>query len=170
MRLMTLTNPTINNWLPVFVTAVLFYTAGKLTLTLSLPPSYASAIWPPAGIGLAAVLLWGCRVLPGIFLAELLIHYELYDMSASLETPLALLVFFLNPFNSVIQAWLGCILVKKYAAYPNALLSTRLIILFFLLAGPVATFLPAVLSCAMHELKRRPGVSVACDIDPLDLL
>jgi integral membrane sensor domain MASE1 len=146
MRLMTLQNPTIKSWLPVLVTTLLFYFAGKLTLSLSLPPSYATAIWPPAGIGLAAVLLWGYRVLPGIFLAELLIHYEVYDISALLESPLELLVFFLGPINSVIRAWFGCFLVKKYAGYPNALISNRLIILFFLLAGPVATFLPAILS------------------------
>jgi diguanylate cyclase (GGDEF)-like protein/PAS domain S-box-containing protein len=146
MRLMALQNPSIKSWLPVIVTAVLFYFAGKLTLSLSLPPSYAAAIWPPAGIGLGAVLLWGYRVLPGIFLAELLIHYEVYDISALLESPLELLVFFLSPINSVIRSWLGCVLVKKFAGYPNALTSTRLIILFFLLAGPVATFLPAILS------------------------
>ncbi|MDD1628025.1 MAG: EAL domain-containing protein [Methylococcaceae bacterium] len=143
---MTLQNPIIKSWLPVFVTAVLFYFAGKLTLSLSLPPSYATAIWPPAGIGLAAVLLWGYRVLPGIFIAELLIHYEIYDMSALLESPPELLVFFLNPVNSVFRSWLGCVLVKKFADYPHQLISIRLIILFFLLAGPVATFLPAVLS------------------------
>ncbi len=146
MRVMTLQNPIIKSWLPAFFTAVLFYFAGKMTLSLSLPPSYATAIWPPAGIGLAAVLLWGYRVLPGIFLAELLIHYELYNLSTSLESPLELLVFFLNPINSVIRTWLGCVLVKKYAGYPNALISTRLIILFFLLAGPIATFFPAILS------------------------
>ena len=146
MRLMTLQSPIFKSWLPVFITAVLFYFAGELTLSLSLPPSYATAIWPPAGIGLAAVLLWGNRVLPGIFLAELFIHCEVYDISALLESPPELLVFFLNPGNSVIRAWLGSVLVKKYAGYPNALISTRLIILFFLLAGPVAAFLPAIMS------------------------
>ncbi len=146
MRLMTLQSPIFKSWLPVFITTVLFYFAGKLMLSFSFPPSYATAIWPPAGIGLAAVLLWGNRVLPGIFLAELFIHYEVYDVSVSFESPLQLLVFFLNPINSVIRAWLGSFLVRKYAGYPNALISSRLIILFFLLAGPVATFLPAILS------------------------
>jgi diguanylate cyclase (GGDEF)-like protein/PAS domain S-box-containing protein len=143
---MNLQNPFIKCWLPVLVTAVLYYMAGRLTMSLSLPPSYASAIWPPAGVGLAAVLLWGNRVLPGIFVAELFIHYEVYDISALLESSPELLVFFLNPFNSVIRSWLGCVLVKKFAGYPNPLISPRLIILFFLLAGPIATFLPAALS------------------------
>ena len=94
MRLKTLQNPIIKSWLPVFVTAVLFYIAGKLTLSLSLPPSYATAIWPPAGIGLAAVLLWGYRVLPGIFLAELLIHYEVYNYVDFIGIPSGIADFF----------------------------------------------------------------------------
>lgn len=134
------------SFLHILITFLLFYAAGKLTLPLSFPPSYATAIWPPAGIALAATLLWGYRVLPGIFLAELLIHYEVYDVSALLESPSELLVFFLNPFNSVARAWLGCVLVKKFASYPNKMVSARLIVRFFLLAGPVATFLPAALS------------------------
>ncbi|MDD5461966.1 MAG: EAL domain-containing protein [Methylococcales bacterium] len=146
MFVKALLNPTVKNWLAVIATAVLFYIAGKLTMSLSLPPSYATAIWPPAGIGLASVLLWGYRVLPGIFIAELLIHYEVYDMSALWKSPPELLIFILNPFNSVIRSWLGCVLVKKYAGYPNALISGRLIILFFLFGGPVATFLPAIFS------------------------
>jgi diguanylate cyclase (GGDEF)-like protein/PAS domain S-box-containing protein len=145
MRLKALQKPTINSWQAVLVTAVLFYVAGRLALSLSLPPSYATAIWPPAGIGLAAVLLWGYRVLPGIFIADLLIRLEVRDMSVLLESSPELLIFFLNPFCSVIRAWLGRVLVRKFADYPNQLISIRLIILFFLLAGPVAAFLPAVL-------------------------
>ncbi|MGR9088695.1 MAG: EAL domain-containing protein, partial [Gammaproteobacteria bacterium] len=130
----------------VLLTSFLYYAAGKFTLPLSLPPSYATAIWPPAGIGLAATLLWGFRVLPGILLGEFLIHYEVYDISKLWESPPEVLVFFLNPFNSVARAWLGCVLVRKFAGYPNELISTRRIVLFFLIAGPVATLFPAILS------------------------
>lgn len=150
MPLPSIQNPVIKSWLLVVVTGISLYFAGKLTLLLSLPPTYATAIWPSAGIGLAAVLLWGYRVLPAIFLAELLIHYEIYSLTGPLESPLEFLIIFLNPVNSVMSAWLGCILVKKYAGYPNALISYRLILLFFLLAGPVATFLPTILS--VYEL------------------
>ncbi|WP_157385788.1 EAL domain-containing protein [Methylosarcina fibrata] len=132
--------------LHIVITAVLFYIAGKLTLPLSVPPSYATAIWPPAGIALGAALLWGGKVLPGIFMAELMIHYEVYNTPSMVDSPGVLLVFFLNPVNSVARAWLGCILVRKFAAYPHDMVSARLIALFFLMAGPVATFFPAVFS------------------------
>ena len=136
--------PLIKNWLPAFVSAVLCYFAGRLTL--SLPSNDATAIWVPAGIGLGAVLLWGYRVLPAIFLAELLLHYQNDSHPISVEPSLQWLVFFLTPVNSVFRSWLGCVLVKKYAGYPNALISTPLIVRFFILAGPVATFLPALLN------------------------
>ena len=143
---MPIQNPLIKNWLPALVTVVLFYFSGRLTLSLSLHPNDATAIWPPAGIGLGAVLLWGYRVLPAIFLAELLLHYQNDSHPISVGPSLEWLVFFLKPVISVFKTWLGCVLVKKYADYPNALISTSLIIRFFLFAGPVATFLPALLN------------------------
>ncbi len=143
---MPIQNQIIKNWLPAFVTVVLFYFSGRLTLSLSLNPNDVTAIWPPAGIGLGAILLWGYRVLPAIFLAELLLHYQNDSLPISVEPSLQWLFFFLKPFNSVFRTWLGWVLVKKYADYPNALISTPLIIRFFLLAGPVAAFSPTLLN------------------------
>ena len=143
---MPIQNLLIKNWLPAFVTVVLCFFVGRLTLSLTLHPNDATALWPPAGIGLGAVLLWGYRVLPALFLAELLLHYQNDSHPISLEPSLQWLVFFIEPFNSAFKTWLGCVLVKKYAGYPNALISTPLIIRFFLLAGPVATFLPVLLN------------------------
>lgn len=125
---------------------MLFYSAGQLALPLSLPPSYATAIWPPAGIGFAATLLWGNKVLPAIFVAELVIHYEVYDFMTLWSSPAQLLIFLSSPVNSVLRAWAGAFLVKKFIGYPNPLISAKEIILFFLLSGPLATFIPALLS------------------------
>src|SRR5215475_8176089 len=52
--------------------AIAYYAAGRLGLLLAIPPGYASAFWPAAGIALAAVLIWGNRVWPGISLASFL--------------------------------------------------------------------------------------------------
>lgn len=49
-----------------------YFVFAKLGLTLaSINPS-ATPIWPPTGLALAAVLLWGYRICPAIFLAALL--------------------------------------------------------------------------------------------------
>lgn len=123
------------------LTALLFYVAGRLAFPLAWSHSYVGAVWPPAGIGLGAVLLWGYAVLPGIYLADVLLHYEMFYSSDASFKPV---IFFLSPLSSVIRAWLGCVLVKRSAEFPNELVSLRSILLFFFLAGPVAAFVPMV--------------------------
>jgi diguanylate cyclase (GGDEF)-like protein len=52
--------------------AALYFVAAKASLLLAIPPGYATAVWPPAGIALAAVLLLGRRVWPGIWVGAAL--------------------------------------------------------------------------------------------------
>ena len=40
-------------------------------------PRSVSAIWPPAGLGIAALYLWGLRWWPGVLLAEIVVNGEL---------------------------------------------------------------------------------------------
>jgi diguanylate cyclase (GGDEF)-like protein/PAS domain S-box-containing protein len=136
-------NSWLINWRRILLTALLFYVAGRLTFPFTWTDSYVAAVWPPAGIGLGAVLLWGNKVLPGIYLADLLLHYQLFNIA---ETPLKVLVFLLIPLSNVMRSWLGSVLVNRYASFPNTLVSIRSIILFFIFSGPLAAFLPTLLS------------------------
>jgi signal transduction histidine kinase/DNA-binding response OmpR family regulator len=51
--------------------AVANHACGRLALLMATPPGYVSSVWPPAGLSLAAILLWGPCVWPGIFLGAL---------------------------------------------------------------------------------------------------
>jgi integral membrane sensor domain MASE1 len=53
----------------VIVVAAAYYATARLGLLLQLPGTSVSAVWPPSGIGLAAVLLLGPRVWPAITVA-----------------------------------------------------------------------------------------------------
>jgi signal transduction histidine kinase len=53
-----------------------YYGAAKLGQTLRYTAS-VSAIWPPAGLGIAALYLWGIRWWPGVLLGELVVNAEL---------------------------------------------------------------------------------------------
>ena len=127
------------------MTAVLFYLAGRLSFLLTWSDNYLGAIWPSAGIGLGAVLLWGNAVLPGLYLADLLLRW---DVAFRLETPLQFIIFFLSPLTQVLRSWLGSFLVKRYADFPNELVSLKSILLFFFWAGPIAVLVPSFLSVA----------------------
>ena len=53
-----------------------YYGAAKVGQTLRYTAS-VSAIWPPAGLGIAALYLWGLRWWPGVLLGELLVNAQL---------------------------------------------------------------------------------------------
>src|SRR3954453_16182996 len=56
--------------------AAAYYGAAKVGQTLRYTAS-VSAIWPPAGVGIAALYLWGLRFWPGVLIAECVINLEL---------------------------------------------------------------------------------------------
>jgi signal transduction histidine kinase len=60
----------------VLVFAGSYYGAAKLGQTLRYTAS-VSAIWPPVGLGIAVLYLWGLRWWPGVFLGELVVNGEL---------------------------------------------------------------------------------------------
>src|SRR5262249_3951619 len=49
-----------------------YFSSAKLGLSLAFVAEQVSAVWPPTGIALAAVLLLGYRVWPGILLGAFL--------------------------------------------------------------------------------------------------
>lgn len=55
-------------WLAIPLVAVAYAGVAALSLALAIPPGYASAVWPPAGIAVFAWLALGPRIWPGIML------------------------------------------------------------------------------------------------------
>jgi hypothetical protein len=60
----------------VLVVAAGYYAFAKVGQTVRYTAS-VSAIWPPAGFGIAALYLWGLRWWPGVFLGEVVVNGEL---------------------------------------------------------------------------------------------
>src|SRR2546427_9999331 len=72
----------------ILVVAILYYGAANLSLRLALEKTNASPVWPPSGIALAAVLLWGYRIWPGILLGAFLANVVAFfaNQAASART------------------------------------------------------------------------------------
>jgi integral membrane sensor domain MASE1 len=62
----------------VLVLAVIYYGAARLGLVLSFQQTNASPVWPPSGIAVAAVLLRGYPVWPGILLGAFLANVAVF--------------------------------------------------------------------------------------------
>src|ERR1700690_3557797 len=54
--------------------ALVYFGAAKFGLSLAFSTKQVTALWPPTGIALAALLLGGYRVWPGIFIAAFAIN------------------------------------------------------------------------------------------------
>jgi PAS domain S-box-containing protein len=72
----------VSIWRQPALLAIAYFAVARLGLAMPVPPGYVSLVWPASGIGLAAVLLAGDAVWPGIwvgaFAANLLsfAHHE----------------------------------------------------------------------------------------------
>ncbi|SHN68385.1 PAS domain S-box-containing protein/diguanylate cyclase (GGDEF) domain-containing protein [Duganella sacchari] len=110
-----------------------YYAAGRLGLLLALPPSYASPIFLPAGVCLAACVVGGARLLPGVALGALSVNLIYPAQSASGITALALLGACAPAIGASLQAWVGSTLFRRYI--DPAIGSGRDVVRFILLAA-----------------------------------
>src|SRR5437867_11961100 len=54
---------------------VVYFSTAKLGLMMDAVSGFATLVWPPTGISLAALLLFGLRLWPGIALGALLVNF-----------------------------------------------------------------------------------------------
>ena len=80
---------------------VLYFLAGKLGLRLAFVHASASPVWPPAGIALAALLLFGYGTWPAIFLGAFLVNLTTFGNIAT-----SLTIGAGNTLEAVCGAWL----------------------------------------------------------------
>ena len=60
----------------ILLVTISYWVSARLGLLLAVPPGYATAVWPPSGVGLGAVLICGYWVLPGIWLGSFLANVQ----------------------------------------------------------------------------------------------
>lgn len=126
------------------IVATAYFIAAQAGLLLAFPLGNAAAIWPAAGIAIAAVIILGPRILPGILIAGTLIQGSIsLNAAGTEELLLSLLMAFVTSTGGVMQAWVGASLVRPILAQDQGLLRERSIVLFCLLAGPVSCILSA---------------------------
>ena len=139
--------------LKVLGLAVLYVVTGKLGLMLSVPPGFATLIWPPSGLALGICLVHGRRFWPGVLLGSFVLNAYVagaFDLSAGLLWP-KLTVALAIATGSTIEILLACGLAGRFVGTPLKLVSVPQIFRLFLLAGPVACVTAASVGvCALR--------------------
>ena len=99
--------------------AAAYFVAGKLGLRFAVVNPNATAIWPPTGIALAALLLAGYEVWPAIMVGAFLVHL---NSTGSVPTAVAIAA------GNTLEGLLGAYLVDRFARGRRAAVSPGTIV------------------------------------------
>ena len=124
-----------------------YFITGKLGLALAIPPGYATAIWPPSGIALAAILLCGYRVWPGILFGSFFVNVPAEFQFGALTSIFQLLTIpTIIAAGASLQAVMGGFLVKRYGRFPNPLQTFPQVLGLLALGGMVGSLINSSIS------------------------
>jgi PAS domain S-box-containing protein len=124
----------------VLTLAAVYFAAGKLALKLAFVNPSATAVWPPTGIALAALLILGYRAWPGILLGAFLVNAT---TAGSPATSAGIAVG--NTLEGLAGAWL----VNRFAHGRDAFRRAADVFRFAVLGGLLATMVSATIGVSI---------------------
>jgi PAS domain S-box-containing protein len=116
------------------VIAAAYFAAAKLGLALAFENSSITAIWPPTGIALAALVLWGCRFWPAVALGALLANSW---TGVPLVSTLGITV------GNTLEALAGAYLLVRVARFRPSLDRVRDVLALVAFAAVISTMVSA---------------------------
>jgi PAS domain S-box-containing protein len=115
--------------LQLILLAAVYFVAAKLSLLLAIPPGYATPVWPPSGIALAAALVLGNRCWPGIWAGAALVN-------ASVQSSVVAAVTIGT--GNTLEALTGALLIGRFIDIPYRFERGEDVVKFFALVAPSA--------------------------------
>src|SRR5688500_6154356 len=134
--------------LTLALVALLYYGAGRLGLELAYLDGAVAALWPPAGLGLAVLFLYGVRLWPGIVVGDLLLG----DDSTPFATVLGQTV------GNTLALVIAALLLRRLTGGRGELERV-----FDVLAFVACALLAAIVSAAFGPMSLRLGDVIAAD-------
>lgn len=125
-----------------FLIVGVFYGSGIASSYLIIPSTFSSPIWPPAGIGAAALILCGYRYLPAIVIGEVLVNLSLYRFDDLQNDSKFLVAYLLLLAIAVIRSLISVYLVKTHLGHSNRYLTSASVAKLFVFSG----IIPALFS------------------------
>jgi integral membrane sensor domain MASE1/anti-sigma regulatory factor (Ser/Thr protein kinase) len=127
-----------SQWLWGLLLALAYFASAKLGLKLAFSNESVTAVWPPTGIALAALVLWGRNLWPGVLLGAFLANVTT-DVPVYTAAGIAV--------GNTLEAVVGAALLDRFRFRP-ALPGLRDIFLLVLLAGVISTAVSATIGVA----------------------
>ncbi len=115
--------------------ALVYWGSAKIGLLFALPHAFATLIWPPAGLSLAALLIFGYRLWPGIFVGAFFV--ELGTGVPWVAASMAV--------GNTLEALFACYLLKHFIQFDPALTRLRDLLGLLILAAGISTLISALI-------------------------
>jgi integral membrane sensor domain MASE1 len=132
----------------IAVVAAAYYGAGRIGLELAYLDGAVAALWPPAGLGLAVLFLYGIRLWPGVVAGDLLL--------GDFSTPLA--TVFGQTVGNTLALVLAALLLRRLTGGRGELERVSDVLAFVGCA-----FLAAIVSAAFGPTSLRLGDVISAD-------
>lgn len=132
-------------YVKIVVVALSYVLLGHTGLLLAIPPGYATAIFPPAGLALAVLLLYGQPMLVGIWLGSFILNLSLTSVPFSSSSALVAVSI---ASGSTLQAYVGSRLLWRFRTQLPEMLEGRHLLLFGVGVSMVTTTIAATTGIA----------------------
>src|SRR4051812_10500926 len=146
------TNPTLVGrlgsgapWGLMLSVAALYFGAAKLGLTMAFVAEQVTAVWPPSGIALAAILVFGRRVWPGIALGAFVAN-----ATTGAPIPAAMGITVGNTLEALSGAWM----LRRFVGFDASLNRLKDVLGLAILAACLSTMVSATIGVASLCLAR----------------
>jgi PAS domain S-box-containing protein len=118
------------------IVAIVYFAGAELGLSLASLHENVTPVWPPTGIAIAALLIFGPRVLPGVFLGAL---------AANLSTSLPIPFTFGIATGNTLEALAAWFLLRQSKRWRNSFDSVGEVLTFVVYAAVLATLVSATM-------------------------
>jgi len=125
--------------LKLLAVAAVYYGAAKLGLSLAFMNSSISAVWPPTGLALAAIVFWGYRMWPGIAVGAFL---------ANSWTGIPIYSTLGITIGNTGEALVAALLLREVADFRPSLERVRDVIALLVFGGILSTMVSASIGVA----------------------
>lgn len=129
----------MRQWIITVVVAFIsYYLFAKVGLLFAIPPGFASAIWPAAGIALAVFLIRGPWALLGIFFASTLANFQVGGHPTDGFLWSSLFVPSLLAAGTCLQLIISRFLAYRFCEIPLQSAALKELVKFLLIVGPIS--------------------------------
>ena len=125
--------------------AIVYFAAAELGLSLASVHQNVTPVWPPTGIAIAALLIFGNRVWPGVFAGAL---------AANLITPISMASATGIASGNTLEAVVACFLLQRAKRWRGSFESVGDVRTFVVYAAVMAPLASATTTCATYPTSR----------------